>query len=159
MSEFSYTELMALYDGLLALSVRGDVSVTNDGDTVRVFDLRQKVYDTAQGECESTVAAIELAEADAWCEFWKREALRKYPTPEAYAAVCHAMETHRVRATLAERRISSLRDSLVEMFTVAVSAAVTIREAPEDAQDMVEFLLSAVDRNDAAVEVIMKEAA
>lgn len=33
---------------------------------------------------------------------WREEALRKYPTPEAYEAACAALEKHRARADAAE---------------------------------------------------------
>jgi len=36
-----------------------------------------------------------ITEADAWCEYWRREAFRKYPTPEAYEAACRALEKQR----------------------------------------------------------------
>ncbi|MBY0011481.1 hypothetical protein [Paenibacillus typhae] len=35
---------------------------------------------------------------------WREEALRQYPTPEAYEGVCAALEKHRTRADAAEAR-------------------------------------------------------
>ncbi|HEY2492701.1 MAG TPA: hypothetical protein VGI33_07315 [Paenibacillus sp.] len=42
---------------------------------------------------------------------WRREVLRKYPTPEAYEAACAALEKHRTRADAAEAREQRLKDA------------------------------------------------
>lgn len=47
---------------------------------------------------EITPLRFQLAEADAWCEYWRREALRQHPTPEAYEAVCKARDKWQERA-------------------------------------------------------------
>lgn len=43
---------------------------------------------------------------------WRREALRKYPTPEAYEAACVALEKHRTRADAAEAREQQLKEAV-----------------------------------------------
>jgi hypothetical protein len=43
---------------------------------------------------------------------WREEALRQYPTPEAYEAACTALEKHRARADAAEARIKELEREL-----------------------------------------------
>ncbi|MEK3849896.1 MULTISPECIES: hypothetical protein [Paenibacillus] len=43
-------------------------------------------------------------------EKWRREAFRKYPTPDAYEAACKALEKHRARADQAESLIQ-LKDA------------------------------------------------
>lgn len=42
---------------------------------------------------------------------WRREALREYPTPEAYEAACAARDKHSARADAAEARIKELENS------------------------------------------------
>ncbi|OMD85674.1 hypothetical protein BSK49_19350 [Paenibacillus odorifer] len=42
---------------------------------------------------------------------WRREALRKYPTPEAYEAACAALDKHRSRADAAEYREQCLKEA------------------------------------------------
>lgn len=51
-----------------------------------------------------------IAEADAWCEYWRREAFRKYPTPEAYEAVCKARDKWQQRAEILKNYLCELRD-------------------------------------------------
>ncbi|OME07882.1 hypothetical protein BSK64_06405 [Paenibacillus odorifer] len=43
---------------------------------------------------------------------WRREALRKYPTPEAYEAACSALEKHRARADAVEEREQQLKEAV-----------------------------------------------
>jgi hypothetical protein len=43
---------------------------------------------------------------------WRREALRQYPTPEAYTAVCEALEKQRTRADASEGR----EKQVIELF-------------------------------------------
>lgn len=45
-------------------------------------------------------------------EKWRFEALRKYPTPEAYEAACAALHKHRERADKAEARERKLREAM-----------------------------------------------
>lgn len=49
---------------------------------------------------------------------WRREAMRKYPTPEAYEAACTALEKHRARADAAEAREQRLKEALEELLSV-----------------------------------------
>ncbi|WP_339246838.1 hypothetical protein NST58_06535 [Paenibacillus sp. FSL R10-2796] len=54
----------------------------------------------------------ELHIASHWlqeAEKWRKEAFRKYPTPEAYEAACTALEKHRGRADAAEAREQQLK--------------------------------------------------
>ena len=50
----------------------------------------------------------ELDEADAWAEYWRREAFRNHPTQEAYDAACAALEKHRKRADAGDKEIERL---------------------------------------------------
>lgn len=43
-------------------------------------------------------------------EKWRREAFRKYPTPEAYDAACEALHKHRERADMTEKEMTKLRE-------------------------------------------------
>lgn len=55
------------------------------------------------------------AETEAWIEYWRREALRKYPNPDAYEAVCRARDSWQARA---EREIKR-RDELGKLLQKA----------------------------------------
>jgi len=62
----------------------------------------------------------ELVHADALSENWRREAFRKYPTPEAYDAACAALHEHRKRADQAL--------SIVEQLTAEIENARSLRD-------------------------------
>lgn len=55
------------------------------------------------------------AETEGWLDYWRRESLRKYPTPDAYEAVCRARDSWQARA---EREIKR-RDELGELLQKA----------------------------------------
>lgn len=48
---------------------------------------------------------------------WRKEALRQYPTPEAYDAACAALHKHRDRADTAETKLERLRTGITVAIT------------------------------------------
>lgn len=48
---------------------------------------------------------------------WRKEALRLYPTPEAYEAACTALHKHRERADRAEKELAYLRAGIAAAMT------------------------------------------
>lgn len=55
--------------------------------------------------------------AEAEAEKWRREALQKYPTPDAYDAACKALQKHRVRADRTEIALLQLQESIAWIKT------------------------------------------
>ncbi|MEK5060503.1 hypothetical protein BK126_04535 [Paenibacillus sp. FSL H7-0326] len=53
--------------------------------------------------------------AEAEAEKWRREAFRKYPTPEAYDAACTALHKHRERADRYRDLADRLEAELAEL--------------------------------------------
>ncbi|OKP81617.1 hypothetical protein A3842_11095 [Paenibacillus sp. P3E] len=68
---------------------------------------------------------------------WREEALRKYPTPEAYEAACTALEKHRARADAAEAREQRLKPEIGKCLVAGNSLASIIMgyELPEGHED------------------------
>ncbi|MFD2703839.1 hypothetical protein ACFSVM_25750 [Paenibacillus shunpengii] len=56
--------------------------------------------------------------AEAEAEKWRIEAFQKYPTPDAYEAVCAALLKHRSRADQAEAELLQLRASIAWIKTM-----------------------------------------
>lgn len=55
--------------------------------------------------------------AEAEAEKWRREALRKYPTPDAYDAACVALHKHRERADRTEVALLQMEESIAWIKT------------------------------------------
>lgn len=82
---------------------------------------------------------FELTEAEAWCEYWQREALRKYPTPDAYEAVCRARDKWQQLAEQAKQEW----DNAVDQGYKQYQRIIRLREANTA---MREYLLNLRDR-------------
>lgn len=54
---------------------------------------------------------------------WREEALRKYPTPEAYEAACTALEKHRAHAYAAEAREQRLKETWKQLREIVSTNA------------------------------------
>jgi hypothetical protein len=67
----------------------------------------------------------QLSETDAWCEYWKREAMKKYPTPEAYDAVCKARDSWQRKAEKGKQESEILLRPSVQWF--AEQMEITLR--------------------------------
>ena len=48
-------------------------------------------------------------------EKWRREAFRKYPTPEAYDAACKALHKHRERADKLQTGLSAAKEEIARL--------------------------------------------
>lgn len=78
------------------------------------IDVSGSVEEQARAFNEVLRAEKERADkAEAEAEKWRREALRKYPTPDAYNAACAALHKHRERADRAEEREQKLREAII----------------------------------------------
>jgi len=62
----------------------------------------------------------ELDEADAWAEYWRREALRNHPTQEAYDAACAALEKHKERADAGDKENGRLLAALKRISAIDI---------------------------------------
>jgi hypothetical protein len=90
--------------------VRKEVQCSSGGYWVLVCEYLLGVIDSSPSDQgEAARLQLEIAEADAWCENWRREAFRKYPTPEAYESACKALEKHRGEAARLRNVESTLR--------------------------------------------------
>lgn len=74
---------------------------TWDEQTEWLDKFLKHMRDHTEGILEEVM--LELVEADAWAEYWRQEALRQYPTPEAYDSVCKARDKWQQRAEQAEQ--------------------------------------------------------
>lgn len=62
-------------------------------------------------------AEAEAERLSAEVTVWRKEALRQYPTPEAYDAACAALHKHRLRADTAESELERLRTGIAVAMT------------------------------------------
>lgn len=136
-------------------------------DTVEALATERDIYRSDYGTAQQRIAELEdkveaqakeIAEADAWREYWRREAFRKYPTPEAYEAACAALQKHRERADAAEAKVGDQATELREYEEELASANAQLKELELDYADIVDERLVLIDKVEAqAAEIAEKE--
>lgn len=91
----------------------GDPVMLSSGLVTKLTDIqyehnRYQLLEAASG-WQYGIENLQLADWETEARKWRREALRQYPTPEAYEAACAALEKHRTRADTAEDRLHALQ--------------------------------------------------
>lgn len=85
------------------------INCTYEDDAIFIVEAREGWPEAIR---RAIAAEAEIERLKGEIEHWKREALQKYPTPDAYNAACTALHKHRERADAAEAEVKHLRQVL-----------------------------------------------
>lgn len=94
----------------------GDPVMLPSGLVTKLTDIqyehnRYQLLEAANG-WQYGIENLQLADWEKEARKCRREALRQYPTPEAYEAACAARDKHQKRADVAERKEEKLKEAL-----------------------------------------------